>query len=196
MTKLFSKVYNKVILWSGHPRAIYYLIGVSFTEACIFPIPPDVMLISMSLAKPKKALTYAWVTTISSVAGGMVGFILGAFFFNSVGSYILYFGYSDAFNEIAHWYSQWGFWVVLIVGFSPIPYKLFTIASGFFHMAFFPFVAASLISRGARFFLVATCLYFFGEKVRDFLAKSIDLIGWNLIAIIIVVYLLFKLINY
>lgn len=195
MTRIFSWFYNKVIIWSGHQQAIYYLMLVSFTEACIFPIPPDVMLITMSLAKPDKAWHYAWVTTISSVLGGIVGFIAGAFFFDMVVSYIIYFGYSSAFNEITYWYGNWGFWVILIAGFSPIPYKVFTIASGFLHMSFFSFVTASIIARGARFFLVALFLNIYGDKLHGLFAKFIDLIGWSLIALIAFVYLILKLLN-
>lgn len=195
MTTIFSSLYRKIIAWSEHPKAVYYLILVSFTESCIFPIPPDVMLISMSLAKPEKAWFYAGATTISSVLGGLFGFLLGAFFLKYLFPYIEYLGYSDSYYQVIDWYRLWGFWIVLLVGFSPIPYKIFTIASGSLHMSILPFLMASLISRGARFFLTATLLYFYGRRVRDFLEQFIEWIGWFFVIIFVFIYLWFKFLH-
>ena len=192
MTTIFSRLYNRIIIWSEHPKAVYYLILMSFTEACIFPIPPDVMLISMSLAQPKKAWSYASITTVSSVLGGILGFFLGAFFFDILFPYIEYFGYIQHYQQVVQWYQHWGFWVVLIVGFSPIPYKIFTITSGALHMAFIPFLLASFISRGARFFLVSALLYFYGDHLRGFLNKFIEWIGWLLVLLVALVYAFYQ----
>lgn len=191
--KLFSALYNKVIHWSKHRHAPYYLAGVSFAESSFFPIPPDVMLISMSLAKPKNAWYFATVATIASVIGGAFGYLIGAFAFHLIQPWIIHFGYQQAFSQVQQWFHTWGFWIVFAAGFSPVPYKLFTIAAGTMRMAFFPFMLASLISRGARFFLVCTAMYWGGERIHQLLHKYIDLIGWLVLALIIVAYLIVKL---
>lgn len=187
---LFSRLYDKVMLWSLHPRAPGYLVGLSFAESSFFPIPPDVMLAPMSLAKPDKAWYYAMITTIASVLGGVAGYLIGMFAFDLIQPYLHQVGYWDRFLKVKEWFNDWGFWAIFIAGFSPIPYKLFTISAGVISMAFFPFVLASLIGRGARFFLVAGLMVWGGEKMQETLRVYIDRIGWLLILAIVVIYLL------
>jgi len=138
--QIFSRLYNKVLQWSRHDHAPYYLSGVSIIESSIFPIPPDVMLISMTLAKPEKAWFYAGITTISSVIGGMLGYVIGAFFLQLIYPYIVQFGYEPSFMQVKELFHQWGFWIIFLAGFTPIPYKVFTISAGATRIAFLPFV--------------------------------------------------------
>ncbi|NKB46326.1 MAG: DedA family protein [Legionellales bacterium] len=188
---IFSQIYDRVLRWSRHRHAPYYLAGVSFAESSFFPVPPDVMLASMTLANPDRAWWYALLTTLSSVVGGLVGYLIGALFFELAASYMSYLGYETAYQTVHQWFTQWGFWIVFVAGFSPIPYKLFTIAAGAMHMALLPFVAASLIARGARFFLVAGLLYLGGEKFETHLRRYIDWLGWLVVVLAVVGYFIF-----
>ncbi len=191
MIGIFSQIYDRVLRWSRHRHAPYYLAGVSFAESSFFPVPPDVMLASMTLANPDRAWWYALLTTLSSVVGGLVGYLIGALFFELAASYMSYLGYETAYQTVHQWFTQWGFWIVFVAGFSPIPYKLFTIAAGAMHMALLPFVAASLIARGARFFLVAGLLYLGGEKFETHLRRYIDWLGWLVVVLAVVGYFIF-----
>ncbi len=191
--RLFSSLYNKLIGWSAHSKAPYYLAAVSFAESSVFPLPPDIMLVSMTVAKPQGAMYYATVATIASAFGGVLGYIIGAYFLHLFHPLIIAYGYDQTFTMVEQWFQQWGFWIVFIAGFSPIPYKLFTIAAGAMRMAFFPFLLASLIGRGARFFLVCIAMNWCGERVHQILQKYIDLIGWLVLALGIFAYLLIKL---
>ena len=128
--KLFTKLYDMALRWAAHRHASYYLGGLSFAESSFFPIPPDVMLAPMALARPDKAWRYAFITTVASVLGGIFGYLIGYFAFEFVQPWIEQFGYMPRFEKAQLWFTEWGFWVVLIAGFSPIPYKVFTIAAG------------------------------------------------------------------
>jgi len=189
--KLFSKLYNKMIIWSKHPHAPFYLGTLSFAESSFFPIPPDVMLAPMALAKPEKAWQYATVTTVTSVLGGLFGYFLGVCFFSLVYRIITYFGYQAAYQTVETWFTQWGFWIMFFAGFAFIPYKLFTIAAGAIHMALLPFTLGSLIGRGGRFFLVAALIRFGGPKIEQCLTKYIEYIGWICIILLLFLYFLF-----
>jgi membrane protein YqaA with SNARE-associated domain len=190
--RFFSYLYNKMLAWSAHDHAPYYLAGVSFAESSFFPIPPDVMLISMSLAKPPRVWRYALITSVASVIGGIFGYLLGAFFLDLIYPLIVKFGYLHAYQQVHVWFQAWGFWVVFIAGFSPIPYKLFTIGAGAMRMAFFPFLLASAVSRSARFFLVGTVMHYAGPKLDGFIHKYIDMIGWLVTALIVIGYMIFR----
>lgn len=141
--------------WSRHRHAPWYLGGVSFAESSFFPIPPDVMLAPMSLANPARAWRFALLTTLASVAGGLFGYAIGYFAFDALEPWLRESRYWDSYQLAVAWFGEWSFWVVFIAGFSPIPYKVFTIAAGALSMALLPFTLASLIRRGGRFFLVA-----------------------------------------
>lgn len=190
--QIFSWLYKKVLRWSGHRHASYYLAAVSFSEACVFPVPPDVMQISMTLAKPEQVWRYAAITTISSICGGIFGYFLGAFAFELIAPWLHHFGYRDAYDTAETWFQQWGFWVVLIAGFTPIPYKLFTLAAGATHVALWPFIIAVTIARSLRFFLVASLLYYGGAPLKNFLHKYIDLLGWAVIVIAVIAYICYS----
>ncbi len=190
--KIFSKLYDKALLWSKHQYAVRYLGGLSFAESSFFPIPPDVMLAPMSLATPNKAWYFAMITTLTSVAGGLFGYLIGYFAFNSIEPYILQLGYEHQFEMVNQWFAQWGIWVVFLAGFSPIPYKLFTITAGLLTMPLLPFLMASAVGRGARFFMVAGLMRWGGEKMELKLREYIDRIGWILIIAIIIAYFILK----
>ncbi|MCW9024510.1 MAG: DedA family protein [Gammaproteobacteria bacterium] len=185
---LFSRMFDMVMRWVEHRLAPYYLVGLSFAESSFFPIPPDVMLAPMSLAKPKSAWYYATITTLASVVGGMAGYAIGLFAFELIEPLILSAGYDEKFTLAKSWFNEWGIWVVLLAGFSPIPYKVFTITAGVMSMSFFPFVLASLVGRGARFYLVSGLMVWGGEKMEKALRRYIDRIGWIMVVAVIIAY--------
>ena len=190
--KLFSKLYDRVMQWSKHPHANRYLAGLSFAESSFFPIPPDVMLAPMSLARPDKAWRYALLTTLASVCGGILGYLIGMFAFDLIEPWLHKLGYWGRYTDTVAWFKVWGVWVVFLAGFSPIPYKVFTISAGVVGMAFLPFVLASAIGRGARFFLVAGLMAWGGERMENILREYIDRLGWLMILIVLVGYFLWK----
>lgn len=183
---MFQKLYDRVILWSKHPHAVKFLFALSFAESSFFPVPPDVMLAPMALAQPTKAFRFALWTTLASVLGGMFGYAIGFFLFDSLEPWLKNSHYWDAYQQANAWFDEWGFWAVFIAGFSPIPYKVFTIAAGTLNMIFLPFVLASIIGRGGRFFLVAMLIAAGGERLESKLREYMDRLGWGLVAIIVV----------
>jgi len=190
--KLFSSLYDKSLQWSAHPHAPRYLSALSFSESSFFPIPPDVMLIPMCLAKRQSAWRFALMTTIFSVLGGLFGYIIGSMAFELVEPLLHDVGYWERFEKAQVWFDEWGVWVILLAGFSPIPYKLFTIAAGVVGMAILPFLLMSMLGRGARFFLVAGFMYWGGEKMEQTLRKYVETIGWFFVVLAIVAYVLIK----
>jgi len=191
--KLFSKLYQVVMRWSAHRHAPFYLAANSFAEAVFWPIPPDVMLAPMSLAKPEKAWRYALWASLASALGGLAGYLLGYWLFDvAVQPMIAAFGYQSKFELIKHQFELWDFWIVFVAGFSPIPYKLFTVTAGVMHMALLPFLLASMISRSARFFLVAGLMRWGGARMERQLFKYIDLLGWATVLLAVLAYVLLK----
>ena len=184
--KILHKLYNYTLRLAAHAKASYYLFALSFAESSFFPIPPDVMLAPMCLASPKKVWRFAFLTTIGSVLGGVLGYFIGKFLFDYVEPFIEQLGYIIAYQDAVNWFNNWGFWAILIAGFSPIPYKVFTIAAGALNMAFIPFIIGSVIGRGARFYLVAFLVKLFGVKIDSVLNKYMDRIGWALLLLIVV----------
>lgn len=191
--RIFSKLYSKVIEWSKHRHAPYYLAIVSFVESFILPAPPDVMLISMSLAKPKHSFRYAVFATVGSVLGAILGYLMGKFLFQFIYLYIEQMGYANSYHTVEHWFSAWGILVIFIAGFLPVSYKLFTIGAGAMHVAFIPYVIISLISRGLRFSIVAFSMYWGGERLHHFLHKYIDVVAWLVITLLLFLWLLWAL---
>ena len=186
--RLFENIYQAVIRFSRSRHAPWYLSGLSFLESFILPFPPpDVMLAPMSLATPGKAMYFASLTLASSVTGGIVGYLIGAFLFDQVQPLLVEWGYQSAVDTVTSWFGQWGFWAVQIAGFSPVPYKIFTITAGALGLSFLPFVMASIIGRGARFFLVAWSLAKFGPAIETRLIANIERVGWGIVAVLVVV---------
>ncbi len=189
--KLFTTLYDKVMRWARHPHAGWYLAGLSFAESSFFPVPPDVMLAPMSMARPQRAWRLALLTTLASVAGGMLGYLIGWLAFDLVEPLLREWGYQAAYEQARAWFGEWGFWAIFIAGFSPIPYKVFTITAGVVAMPFLPFLVASFVGRGARFFLVALLMAWGGEAMEQRLRRWVDWIGWlTVLAVVIIVVLL------
>jgi len=176
--KIFSWLYARALQWSRHRHAAWYLGGLSFAESSFFPIPPDVILAPMCLADPKRAWWFAALTTITSIAGGALGYLIGYFAFDLIEPWIAGGKYWQAYQAAVAWFGEWGFWAVLIAGFSPIPYKAFTISAGVLAMPFLPFILASAVGRGARFFLVAGLIRWGGPRMEGMIKEYIDRIGW------------------
>ena len=190
--KIFGTMYDKTMQWSKHRFATFWLAFVSFIEAIFFPIPPDVMLIPMSMSKPKSAIRLAFYTALSSAAGGVIGYALGYYAFDFIQQYIIDWGYQSSWEKAISWFEQWGILVVFVAGFSPIPYKVFTIAAGVMQMAFLPFVVTAFISRFMRFLLVAKLAAWGGEKFAAKLRQSIEIIGWSVVVLAIIAYLILR----
>jgi membrane protein YqaA with SNARE-associated domain len=192
--KIFQKIYDQTLSWAEHRYAQVILCLVGFSESVFFPIPPDVMLAPMALSTPKKAWYLAGLTTLASAIGGAVGYALGYWLYEPVAlPFVEAMHYQDKMQHIQHWFSEYGVWIVFVAGFSPIPYKVFTVSAGLMQMAFFPFFVASVIGRGSRFFLVAGLMYWGGEKMRDKLREIVDLLGWGVVILIAIGVLLYKL---
>lgn len=189
--ELFSSLYNRVMQWSRHKYATYWLALVSFTESSCFLIPPDVMLAPMTLAKPEKAWFYAGLTTLMSVLGGILGYVIGMYAFQLIEPWLVSLGYIDAYHLAEEWFNKWGGWAIFLAGFTPIPYKIFTIASGVAGMMLLPFIIGSTIGRGMRFFLVAGLMRWGGARLESTLHVWIDRIGWVTVALLITGYLIF-----
>ena len=162
-----KKTYNWTLEKAQHKNAKWYLSLISFAESSFFPIPPDILLIPMALASKARALFYAFMCTLFSVLGGILGYAIGYFFYNSVGIYIVdFYHLENSFNIFENYYKEFGILIVLGAGITPFPYKFITIASGVFGLNIFLFIIVSIIGRGLRFYLIAILLYFFGEKIR------------------------------
>lgn len=188
--KIFEPLYDKVLEWSQHRLAERYLAFISFIESSFFPIPTALMLAPMVLAKPDRAWWLAALATITSVAGGLLGYAIGYFLFDQVGAQIISLtGKQELFEVVKQRFIDDGVWIVLLAGVTPLPYKLCTITSGLLGMAIFPFIIASFFGRSAQFFIVASVLKWGGPPIEKHLRRWMEIIGWALIAMAIAAYL-------
>jgi len=190
--KIFSILYERVMAWSKLPNAPWYLGILSFAESSFFPIPPDVMLAPMSLANPSKAWHFAFLTTVASLFGGLLGYFIGVTAFDFIAPHLQASHYWSAFETAETWFKEWGVWAIFIAGFSPIPYKVFTIAAGALAMPILPFTIASFIGRGTRFFMVAGLMKWGGPKMEANLKQYVDRIGWATVALVIIAVIALK----
>ncbi|WP_317054832.1 YqaA family protein [Roseovarius rhodophyticola] len=173
---MLRRLYDWVISLADHPRALWVLAVVSFVESSVFPIPPDVLMIPMIIARPSRAWLIAGVALVSSVLGGMLGYAIGAFAYEQLGQPILEaLGKGEAMDAFNDKFNDLGFWAVLTAGVTPFPYKVITIMSGWTGMPLFTFIATSILARGLRFFLVAWLLWKFGAPIRDFIERRLGL---------------------
>ncbi|MCG8691747.1 MAG: DedA family protein [Minwuiales bacterium] len=174
---MLRRLYDWTMGLAAHPRARPALAAVSFVESSFFPIPPDVMLLPMVLADRRNAFRIAAICTIASVAGGFFGYAIGYFLYEAVGQPLLaFYGYAEKFSEFQGGYNEYGAWIVAFFGLTPFPYKVITIASGVTQLDLLTFGLASVVSRGARFFLVAALLWRFGEPIRAFIERYLGLL--------------------
>lgn len=179
------RVYDWVEHFAETPYGLWVLFLLAFAESSFFPVPPDVLLIALAVSIPAKALRYALVCSVGSVLGGMFGYLIGYQFMEFIGFGILnFYGLTDKYESMAELYNRYNAWVIGIAGFTPIPYKVFTISAGAFKINFSVFLLASVVSRSARFFLVAGLIYMFGEQIRTFIERY-----FNILAVIFVLLL-------
>jgi membrane protein YqaA with SNARE-associated domain len=174
---LLHNLYDWVLHWAETPYGVPALFVLAFAESSFFPLPPDILLIALAISIPTRAFRYALVCTLGSVIGGTFGYLIGWQFYEVAGEPIVHFYHGEElFADIQQKYLEYGFWFVFTAGFTPIPYKIFTIASGVFTFNFWKFIIASSISRSARFFLVAALIWLFGPKIKPFIDKYFNVV--------------------
>ena len=174
---MLNRLYNWTLAKAEHPYALWLLALISFLESSIFPIPPDALMIPMILATPRRAFVIAGVCTVASVAGGVAGYAIGMFAFDTIGTQVLTaLGKADAMAEFNTRFNDWSFWAVMVAGITPFPYKVITIMSGWAGMPLVTFIAVSVLARGLRFFIVAGLLWKFGDPVRGFIERNLGLV--------------------
>lgn len=187
---IFAGLYNKVMVWAAHPHAERYLVAISIFESIFFPVPTALMVAPMAVAKPERAVRIALIATSMSVLGGIVGYYLGYFAITMIEPLLQDVGYWEKYMTAQRWFAEWGFWAVVIAGFSPIPFKLFTLTAGALSMAIVPFVLAAIVGRAAHFFLVALLMAWAGPKLEPVVKKYIEWLGW-LSVLLVVVFIYF-----
>ncbi|HVV63085.1 MAG TPA: YqaA family protein [Pseudolabrys sp.] len=184
---MLRRLYDWCVDAAAKPHAKWTMSAVAFAESSFFPIPPDVMLIPMSLAQPRRAYVFAVWCTVASVIGGIVGYAIGALLYDSIGTWLIrLYGYGDKVEAFRAAYAQWGAWIILLKGLTPIPYKIVTITSGFAAYNFGLFVFFSVLTRGARFFVLAFLLNRYGEQARHIIEKRLGLWTSAIAAIVVV----------
>ena len=189
---MLQPLYDRVLRWAAHRDAPWYLAAVSFVESWVFPIPTAFMLLPMVYATPQKGIQLATIATVSSVLGGVFGYLLGYCVIEVLLPWIIEFGYQSSYELAQQWFQQWGGWALFLAGFSPIPYKIFTITAGSLSMSLLPFVLASLVGRGSQFFLIAGLVMWLGPKFAQSIRRYLDWIGWGSVLLAVVLYLILK----
>jgi membrane protein YqaA with SNARE-associated domain len=183
--KIFAPLYERALRWSEHRQAPKFLGILSFFEAIIFPVPPEVMLAPMTLAKPKSGMWFATISLIASTIGALVGYAIGYFAIDLIMPLLIKFGMGDKFEEVRVMAAENGFWLLLVGGFTPIPFKILTLASGAVHMPLLPFLAGAIIGRGKRVYLVAGVIMLGGERAEKALRRYIEPIGWAALVLLV-----------
>lgn len=190
---MLRRLYDRIMQLAEGPEAMKWLALVSFAESSFFPVPPDAMIVPMVLARPERAWRIAAVCTLASVVGGFFGYAIGYFLFETVGQPIVdFYGLQSAFLKFHDEFREWGLWIILIKGLTPIPYKIVTIASGVAHFDLLVFALASLATRGARFFLVAALLRAFGPPLRTFIERYLTLVTTGLALLVVAGFVALK----
>ncbi|MDA0229247.1 MAG: DedA family protein [Proteobacteria bacterium] len=191
---MLRKLYDWVMALAGKRHAIWWLAGVSFAESAFFPIPPDILLVPMVLANRRRAWRIAGVCTLASVLGGLLGYAIGFWLFEAVGQPLLeFYGSEEKFSQFQDYYNEWGGWIVGAGGFTPLPYKVITIASGVTRLDIGIFILASVVSRGLRFYIEAALLWRFGEPVREFIERHLGKLALLFFVMLVGAFLLVKL---
>ncbi|QOJ13528.1 MAG: DedA family protein [Planctomycetia bacterium] len=190
---IHRRMYDWVLHWAATPYGVAALFLIALVESSVFPIPPDVLLIAMVLSARTRWLWFATVCTVGSVLGGLLGYLIGMTLMDTVGQAIIRFYHAEKYYAtVEEWYKQYDYWIVFIAAFSPIPYKVFTIASGAFHMNVLGFAGVSLVGRGARFILVAFLLYLLGEPVKRFIDRYFDLLAILFVVLLVGGFVILK----
>jgi membrane protein YqaA with SNARE-associated domain len=190
---MLRSLYDWTLSLAARPSAPYALALVSFSESSFFPVPPDVMLVPMMLARPDKAWSYALICTVASVLGGILGYFIGLGLYDSIGAWLFHlYGLTEGAETFRHAYAEYGHWVILLKGLTPIPYKLVTITSGFagYHLGWF--IVLSILTRGARFFLVALLMSQFGPRIKTIIDDNFNLVATLAIAAIVGGFVAFR----
>jgi membrane protein YqaA with SNARE-associated domain len=174
---MLQRLYARILQIAAGPNALAALLVVSFAESSFFPLPPDILLIPMILARPRQAFRLAALCTLASVAGGLLGYAIGYFLFDAIGRPILEYQHAmGSYEALKTGFAEWGVWIVILKGMTPIPYKLITIASGVAQFDLIAFIGASIVSRSIRFFMVAALLWYFGDAARQFIERRLALV--------------------
>jgi membrane protein YqaA with SNARE-associated domain len=190
---MLRKLYDWVLHWADTPYGSWALFLLAFSESSFFPIPPDVLLIALAVAVPRKALKYALICSIGSVLGGCFGYLIGWQFMTGLGDQIiLFYGLAEKYEYIETLYKTYDAWAIGIAGFTPIPYKVFTISAGAFHINFAVFILASVISRSARFFIVGGLIYIFGPKIQVFIDRYFNILAVAFVVLLVGGFILIK----
>ncbi|GBE01404.1 SNARE associated Golgi protein [bacterium BMS3Bbin06] len=190
--RFLRRLYNWVLHWADTPYGVPALFMLSFAEASFFPVPPDVLLIVLALSRNKRAFYFSFICTVGSVLGGILGFFIGMNFW-AFGKEVLFHYISvETFNQVRRYFLEYEAWAITVAGFTPIPYKVFTISAGFFRVDFMVFVIASALSRGARFFLIGGLIYLFGEHIRNFIDRYFNLLTYLFLILLIGGFFLLK----
>lgn len=193
--KFLHTLYHWTLLWASHPRASWALFFIAFIESSVFLVPPDVLLVPMTLARPKRWPWYAMVTTVGSVLGGIGGYLIGLGLWESIGEAVVqFYHFEDEVALLAARYETHAFWTVFLAAFTPIPYKIITISAGLFSISFIPFVVASLIGRAMRYYAVAALVGFFGEPVKHAIERYFDLLSVVFALLLIGGFVMIKLV--
>lgn len=192
-TNFLRRLYDWVLQWTQHPQALWALFILAIAESSFFPIPPDILLIAMCFAMPKRSFRFSLICTIGSVIGGGIGYLIGYSFMDWIGHPILeWYGIGNQFERIRELYVRYDFWIILTAAFTPIPYKVFTIAAGTCSIPLVPFFIASIVGRGGRFFLEATFIHFWGERAKIFLERYFNWITFGILALLVLGFLLVR----
>ena len=190
---MLRRLYNWVLNWAETPYGVWALFLLAFCESSFFPIPPDILLIALAVSIPKKSFRYALICSAGSVLGGCFGYLIGWQFMSGIGEHIInFYGLADKFEYIRTLYTRYDAWAIGIAGFTPIPYKVFTISAGAFNINFSVFVIASVISRSARFFLVGGLIYVFGPGIRTFIDRYFNILASAFVVLLVAGFVIIK----
>lgn len=191
--RIHRRLYDWVLSWAERPHGSAALFGLAFAESSFFPIPPDVLLIALTLGAPRRWWRLASNCTVASVLGALLGYAIGRFLMDTVGVRIIAFYQAEEYyRQVEAWYHRYDYWVVFAAAFTPIPYKVFTIASGAFHMNVPAFLLVSAIGRGTRFFVVSGLLYAFGSPIKRFIDRYFDLLALLFVVLLVSGFLVIK----
>jgi membrane protein YqaA with SNARE-associated domain len=190
---MLKRLYDWVLHWADTPYGSWALFALAFAESSFFPLPPDVLLIALAVGRPRRSFRFALICSVGSVLGGALGYLIGWHFMAAVGERIVaFYGLQPKVAYIGQLYNHYNAWAVGIAGFTPIPYKVFTIAAGMFKINFGIFMLASLVSRSARFFLVGTLIYWFGPRIRSFIDRYFNLLAVAFTVLLVGSFILIK----